>query len=195
MRAGRRNTDSHIYAIHRSDQIIPGCPGSGLHRAPFPWQRAYIERVIGSIRRECIDIALNEASLYRHLKIVYGVLSRDPDAPIPREGHAGEWVGATPGSWARRRAAASRRTSSSVRTLGSVNWWCWELLCAVTAEVQGPSLAGGLEVRSDSRYSRHRQRADQWRPHYDRGTFAQNSVTPNIRERQNCGGISISGKN
>src|ERR1035437_10058191 len=35
-----------------------------------PWQRAYIERVIGSIRRECIDhvIVLNEASLYRHLK-------------------------------------------------------------------------------------------------------------------------------
>jgi transposase InsO family protein len=35
-----------------------------------PWQRAYIERVIGSIRRECIDhvIVLNEASLYRHQK-------------------------------------------------------------------------------------------------------------------------------
>jgi putative transposase len=35
-----------------------------------PWQRAYIERVIGSIRRECIDhvIVLNEASLYRLLK-------------------------------------------------------------------------------------------------------------------------------
>ena len=35
-----------------------------------PWQRAYIERVIGSIRRECIDhlIVFNEASLYRHLK-------------------------------------------------------------------------------------------------------------------------------
>jgi transposase InsO family protein len=33
-----------------------------------PWQRAYIERVIGSIRRECIDhlIVFNEASLYRH---------------------------------------------------------------------------------------------------------------------------------
>jgi transposase InsO family protein len=30
-----------------------------------PWQRAYIERVIGSIRRECIDhlIVFNEASL------------------------------------------------------------------------------------------------------------------------------------
>src|SRR5260370_2926339 len=33
-----------------------------------PWQRAYIERVIGSIRRECLDhvIVFNEASLYRH---------------------------------------------------------------------------------------------------------------------------------
>jgi len=35
-----------------------------------PWQRAYVERVIGSIRRECLDhlIVLNEASLYRHVK-------------------------------------------------------------------------------------------------------------------------------
>ena len=35
-----------------------------------PWQRAYIERVIGSIRRECIDhvIVFNEAGLYRYLK-------------------------------------------------------------------------------------------------------------------------------
>ena len=35
-----------------------------------PWQRAYIERVIGSIRRECLDhvIVYNEASLYRHVK-------------------------------------------------------------------------------------------------------------------------------
>ena len=35
-----------------------------------PWQRAYIERVIGSIRRECIDhvIVFNEESLHRHMK-------------------------------------------------------------------------------------------------------------------------------
>jgi transposase InsO family protein len=35
-----------------------------------PWQRAYIERVIGSIRRECLDhlIVYDEASLYRHVK-------------------------------------------------------------------------------------------------------------------------------
>jgi transposase InsO family protein len=35
-----------------------------------PWQRAYVERVIGTIRRECLDhvIAFNEASLHRHVK-------------------------------------------------------------------------------------------------------------------------------
>ena len=35
-----------------------------------PWQRAYVERVIGTIRRECLDhvIILNEASLHRHVK-------------------------------------------------------------------------------------------------------------------------------
>src|SRR3984893_300803 len=44
-------------------QEMLSAPGS-------PWQRAYIERVIGSIRRECLDhvIVYNEASLYRHVK-------------------------------------------------------------------------------------------------------------------------------
>jgi transposase InsO family protein len=40
----------------------------GAPRAPQ--QRAYIERVIGTIRRECLDhlIIVNEAALHRHLK-------------------------------------------------------------------------------------------------------------------------------
>jgi putative transposase len=35
-----------------------------------PWQRAYVERVIGTIRRECLDhvIVFNERSLCRHLR-------------------------------------------------------------------------------------------------------------------------------
>src|SRR6202042_470502 len=35
-----------------------------------PWQRAYIERIIGTIRRECLDhvIIFNEAALYRQVK-------------------------------------------------------------------------------------------------------------------------------
>src|SRR5688572_11445176 len=35
-----------------------------------PWQRAYVERVIGTIRRECLDhvIVFNERSLHQHLQ-------------------------------------------------------------------------------------------------------------------------------
>ena len=61
-----------------------------------PWQRAYVERVIGTIRRECLDhvIVLNEASLYRHVKsfLAYSHNSRTnlslaTDAPEPRPVH------------------------------------------------------------------------------------------------------------
>ena len=58
-----------------------------------PWQRAYIERVIGSIRRECLDhvIVLHESSLRRALKSYFEYyhrsrthLSLGKDAPEPR---------------------------------------------------------------------------------------------------------------
>jgi putative transposase len=36
-----------------------------------PWQRAYVERIIGTIRRECLDhlIICSEAALYRQVKV------------------------------------------------------------------------------------------------------------------------------
>jgi transposase InsO family protein len=58
-----------------------------------PWQRAYVERVIGTIRRECLDhvIVLNEASLYRQVKSFLAYyhesrthLSLAKDTPEPR---------------------------------------------------------------------------------------------------------------
>jgi len=58
-----------------------------------PWQRAYVERVIGSIRRECLDhvIVLHESSLRRTLKSYFQYyhrsrthLSLGKDAPEPR---------------------------------------------------------------------------------------------------------------
>jgi transposase InsO family protein len=58
-----------------------------------PWQNAYVERLIGSIRRECLDhvIVLNEASLRRSLKSYFEYyersrthLSLGKDAPISR---------------------------------------------------------------------------------------------------------------
>jgi transposase InsO family protein len=58
-----------------------------------PWQRAYVERVIGTIRRECLDhmIVFNEASLYGHIRSFTEYyhstrthLSLAKDSPQPR---------------------------------------------------------------------------------------------------------------
>ena len=63
------------------------------------FSRAFVERVIGTIRRECLDhvIVFNQASLYRHVKsfLVYYHESRThlslvKDAPEPRPVHAPE---------------------------------------------------------------------------------------------------------
>jgi putative transposase len=61
-----------------------------------PWQRAYVERVIGTLRRECLDhvIVFSEASLYRHVKSFLAYyhesrthLSLAKDTPEPRPVH------------------------------------------------------------------------------------------------------------
>ena len=58
-----------------------------------PWQNAYAERFIGSLRRECLDhiIILNESSLKRVLKRYFEYyehsrthLSLEKDAPTSR---------------------------------------------------------------------------------------------------------------
>lgn len=58
-----------------------------------PWQNPFVERVIGSLRRECLDhiIVWNERSLRRSLKQYLAYyhefrthLSLDKDAPVPR---------------------------------------------------------------------------------------------------------------
>jgi putative transposase len=62
--------------------------------ARSPWQNAYAERLIGSIRRECLDhvIVWNERGLQRVLKAYVAYyqrsrthLSLDKDSPVPRK--------------------------------------------------------------------------------------------------------------
>src|SRR5438270_5916229 len=64
-----------------------------------PWQRAFVERVIGTLRRECLDhvIVFNEPSLYRHVKLFLSYyresrthLSLAKDTPEPRRVHPPE---------------------------------------------------------------------------------------------------------
>jgi len=61
-----------------------------------PWQNAYAERFIGSLRRECLDhlIIFNESSLRRILKAYFEYyehsrthLALEKDAPISRNVH------------------------------------------------------------------------------------------------------------
>jgi putative transposase len=57
-----------------------------------PWQRAYVERVIGTIRRECLDhVIVSKEGLLRHMKLFVAYyhesrthLSLDKDAPATR---------------------------------------------------------------------------------------------------------------
>ena len=59
-----------------------------------PWQSPYVERLIGSIRRECLDhvIVFSEGHLRRILRSYFAYyhearthLSLDRNAPVPRE--------------------------------------------------------------------------------------------------------------
>jgi putative transposase len=87
------------FLLHDRDHAFDGVRATaiGLHEvltAPrSPWQNAYVERVIGSVRRECLDhvIVMNAAGLRRvlHAYVAYYTVSRThlalkKDAPLPR---------------------------------------------------------------------------------------------------------------
>ena len=89
------------YLVHDRDAAFAAVQGTiqglgiqAVRTAPrAPWQNAYAERVIGSIRRECLDhvIILGETGLRRVLAryVDYYERSRthlalNKDAPIPR---------------------------------------------------------------------------------------------------------------
>jgi len=87
-----RDRDS-IYGVVFSRRV----EGLGIRVKPIarrsPWQSPYVERLIGSIRRECLDrmIVFHERQLYRALKSYleyYHHLrprrSQEHDSPVPR---------------------------------------------------------------------------------------------------------------
>jgi hypothetical protein len=87
-----------------------------------PWERALVECVIGTIRRECLDpvIVFHPASLHRHVKSFLAYyhefrthLAKDSQEPRPR---------LLSGMRSRCCDTASRRTSSPVRAARRLNW-------------------------------------------------------------------------
>ena len=82
-----------IFGRHFVEQLKAMGIKQVLSAPRSPWQRAYIERVIGTIRRECLDhvIIFNEESLRRHLGSFIGYYHRTrthlalhKDTPEPR---------------------------------------------------------------------------------------------------------------
>lgn len=93
---------SRYYLLHDWDAVLGGVAATiaamqiqNVVTSPrSPWQNAYVERFIGSIRRECLDhmIILNGAGLQQVVTahVAYYMRSRthlglDKDAPIPRQ--------------------------------------------------------------------------------------------------------------
>ena len=82
-----------IFGQDFSDQVRDMGIEEVLSAPRSPWQRAYVERIIGSIRRECLDhvIVLGEGSLRRTLVAYFDYyhrsrthLSLGKDSPEPR---------------------------------------------------------------------------------------------------------------
>jgi putative transposase len=82
-----------IFGNEFREQLRDLCICEVLSAPRSPWQRAYIERVIGSVRRECLDhvIVFRESSLRRILTSYFDYyhrsrthLSLGKDSPAPR---------------------------------------------------------------------------------------------------------------
>jgi transposase InsO family protein len=60
-----------------------------------PWQNGHAERLIGSIRRECLDhiVVFGDAHLRQILAAYTCLLQRAPNAPDPGQGFAGSSAG------------------------------------------------------------------------------------------------------
>ncbi len=83
-----------IYGVDFRERVKHMGIGEVVIAYRSPWQSPYVERLIGSIRRECLNhvIVLNEAHLRRILTIYFVYyhearthLSLDRNAPIPRK--------------------------------------------------------------------------------------------------------------
>ena len=88
-----------------------------------PWQRAYVERVIGTIRRECLDhmIVFNEGSLYRHLQSFVEYYHRTRTHLALEKDSAGTTTDPTAGSGPDRLDSGSGRAASPVRAARRLN--------------------------------------------------------------------------
>jgi hypothetical protein len=79
--------------LRKAIQRVPKSAHATIGSRRYAWQNAFVERFIGSVRRECLDhvIVFNEAGLVRLMTLYRAYyeqsrthLSLEKDAPIPR---------------------------------------------------------------------------------------------------------------
>jgi Integrase core domain len=87
-----------------------------------PWQNAYVERLIGSIRRECLDhvIVLSGVGTAARTRGRRRVLHEHEDAPESRQGRAGTTTHHEAVCRRHRRDPPGQRASLSLRPSGCV---------------------------------------------------------------------------
>ena len=112
-----------VYGVACSSRV----QAMGIHEvktAPrSPWQNPYVERLIGTLRRECLDhvVVLNEIHLRRLLRdyLIYYHSARH--TPVPGQGLPSATAGGAPRSRPDRRDATGRRPASSLQPAGGVS--------------------------------------------------------------------------
>ncbi len=115
-----------------------------------PWQRAYIERLIGTLRRSGPHDRLQRSLTVPACEVIHGVLSRIQSAPLAGQGHAGTAARAPAGSGTRGSDTASWRPSSPVRAARGLNVG---VLAAIPLRNAVPILSGryDMTIRSANR--------------------------------------------
>ena len=105
--------------VHRLGETATAMDIREILTAPrSPWQNAYAERFIGSVRRECLDhvIVLSASGLRRVLKRVRHLLRTIAHAPLTRQRRADSSPNHSAHRGRRRGDTAGRRPSSPIRT-------------------------------------------------------------------------------
>ena len=127
-RATRRKTDRsatpyRLMATSRAQSALPN--QRGCYRAAVPWQNPYVERLIGSIRRECLDhiIIFNEHHLRGVLSRYFSIPSQDQDASLAKQGLSAASPHTTSLCRQDHRLPGGRRFASSLRMTRCMSSW------------------------------------------------------------------------
>ena len=78
-----------VYGVEFRDRVLSMGIEEVITAPRSPWQNPYVERVIGTLRRECLDhvIILNERAFAAHSWLIPRLLSRFENPLVARQGH------------------------------------------------------------------------------------------------------------